>query len=333
MKNLFYIRLFGFLFFTLAISIYAAADKLVWPSPPDEPRIEYVGEIVCKDLQTGSSFFAKIKKFLSGRSDTDIISLPYDVIVIKNKMYLTCQGIPYLIEINMTNNSYKTYSDKENPFSFPVSLCQGNDEIIFITDSENRTVYKFEKGKIKPFITEGLSRPTGIAAHAEKKLLYVIDTGEHDLKIFDFKGNLIKAVSNDLATEEKFHFPTYVSITDDNYVLVNDALNYKIKRFDLGGNFISSFGDERDGPGTFSRPKGVATDSEGNIYVIDNLFDNLQVFDSTGHILLVVGAVGNQKGQFYSPSGLAINNDTVYIADTFNNRIQILHYLGDNNDN
>lgn len=320
------------MFVTLALSINASADILVWPPPPDQPRIKYIGEIVCKDLQVGSGFFSKIKNFLSGKSEEDIISLPYDVMVSKNKMYLTCQGIPYLIEINLKNNSYKKYHDKDNPFGYPVCICKGKDNVIYITDSQNKAVYKFEKGKIKPFITEGLSRPTGITANPDEKLLYIIDTGEHDLKIFDFDGNFIKAVSNYLAQENKFHFPTFVSMTNDNNILVTDALNYKIKRFDMDGNFISSFGAEGNGPGTFSRPKGIATDSDGNIYVIDNLFDNLQIFDSEGRILLVVGSVGNQKGQFYSPSGLAINNDTVYIADTYNNRIQIFSFLGEPNE-
>ncbi len=332
MNKLINIRFTMTLFVIIMLSVSVIAQKLYWPPHPDEPRIEYVGEIACKDLRVGSGFFSKVKSFLSGRSEKDIISLPYDVIVVKDKMYLTCQGIPYLIEIKLSDNSYKKYYDKNSPFSFPVCLCQGNDDVIFITDSENKAVYKFENGKVKPFITEGLSRPTGISANSDKKLIYIIDTGDHDLKIYDFDGKLIRVVSNDLAIEDRFHFPTYVATARDNNILVNDALNYKIKRFDSDGNFISAFGEEGDGPGTFARVKGVATDSEGNIYVVDNLFDNMQIFDSTGRFLLVVGSVGNEAGQFYSPSGLAINNDTVYIADTYNDRIQILHFLGGPNE-
>ena len=41
-----------------------------------------------------------------------------------------------------------------------------------------------------------------------------------------------------------------------------------------------------------------------------------------------IGGGGQGSGQFWSPAGIDIANDTIYIADTFNNRIQILHYLG-----
>ena len=321
-------RSIGIVLIALTIPINAIAGTMVWPPHPDEPRIEYVGEILCKDLHAGSGFFSKITSFISGRNQDDLIRLPYDVIVVKNKMYLTCQGIPYLIEIDMSDNSFRKHHDKKNPFGFPLCLCLGNDGTIFITDGDTRSVFEFRDGEVRPFITDGLSRPTGITANVEKERLYIVDTGDHDLKIYDFDGKLIRTVSEDLTTVDKFHFPTHVATTVDNNILVNDALNYRIKRFDSDGHLISSFGEEGDGPGTFSRPKGVASDSEGNVYVIDNLFDNLQVFDSTGRFLLVIGSVGSQIGQFYSPSGVAITNDTIYIADTYNDRIQILHFLG-----
>lgn len=316
------------LLIVLTMSVNSVGGTLVWPPHPDEPRIEYVGEILCKDLRAGSGFFSKITNFISGRDVDDLIKLPYDVIVVKDKMYLTCQGIPYLIEIDMSDNSFRKHRDKKNPFSFPLGLCSGSDGVVFITDGETKTVYKFKDGKVKPFITDGLSRPTGITANVEKERLYIVDTGDHNLKIYDFDGKLIRAVSDDLPVGDKLHFPTHVATTVNNDILVNDALNFKIRRFDSDGHLISSFGEEGDGPGTFSRSKGVASDSEGNIYVIDNLFDNLQIFDSTGRFLLVIGSVGSQIGQFYSPSGVAITNDTVYIADTYNDRIQILHFLG-----
>ena len=114
-------------------------------------------------------------------------------------------------------------------------------------------------------------------------------------------------------------------LTDDKLYIGPDG--FEIKRFDADGNYLGSFGREGEGPGTFSRPKGIATDSDMHIYVVDNLFDNVQIFDQTGQILLAVGSRGQDHGQFWSPAGIDIENDTVYIADTFNNRIQILHYL------
>jgi DNA-binding beta-propeller fold protein YncE len=91
---------------------------------------------------------------------------------------------------------------------------------------------------------------------------------------------------------------------------------------------VTTIGREGDGPGTFARPKGVAVDARGNIYVVDGLFDNIQVFSPTGKLLLVIGSAGSGIGQFWSPAGISIDGDLIYIADTFNHRIQILRALG-----
>jgi DNA-binding beta-propeller fold protein YncE len=139
----------------------------------------------------------------------------------------------------------------------------------------------------------------------------------------------MRILRTDASGRPLFNYPTFATVTPGNEVLVNDGLNYQIKRFDSEGNLLGAFGEEGDGPGTFSRPKGIAVDSDLNIYVVDNLFDNVQIFDRSGRVLLSVGSGGDGTGQFWSPAGIDIQNDTVYVADTHNHRVQILHYLGD----
>ena len=109
-----------------------------------------------------------------------------------------------------------------------------------------------------------------------------------------------------------------------------DVVDVRV-RVQADGSYQFEFGEEGDGPGTFSRPKGIAVDSDNNIYVVDNLFDNVQVYNKSGQVLLVIGNAGQNPGEFWSPAGIDIDNDTIYVADTFNNRIQILRYLGGDN--
>lgn len=305
-------------------------DRLVWPPQPDKARLEYVGEIKFDDLSPKSGFFGKIKRFLGGKTAQDLLSLPFDMVVMNKSIFLTCQNFQYLIEVDQADNSFRLHSDKKHPFAYPLALCSGGPDVVFISDSENGSVYRYQNGKLTLFIGDNLMRPTGLAASPERGRLYVVDTGEHDIKMFDFDGNFLGRFPDSGMTEARLHYPTFAWIGEgDDYLLVNDALNFRIARFDLDGNFVSAFGEEGDGPGTFSRPKGIATDSQGHIYVVDYLFDNLQIFNDQGQVLLAVGSRGQDRGQFWSPGGIDIVNDTIYIADTFNNRIQILHYLGE----
>jgi len=72
----------------------------------------------------------------------------------------------------------------------------------------------------------------------------------------------------------------------------------------------------------------MAVDSDGNIYVCDALFDAVQIFDRHGRLLLAFGDSGSQPGQFWMPAGIFIDNhDTIYVADTYNRRVQIFRYL------
>jgi sugar lactone lactonase YvrE len=303
-------------------------DRLVWPAPPDTARLEYVGSVHCAELSTRQGLFGRLKRLVGGKTDDDQITLPFDVLVRGEKMFMTCQNIPALIEVSRTKNDFKLHIDKKNPLSYPVCLCDGGSGIIYLTDSENGFVYRFSDGKLKLFIASGLVRPTGIAALPELQKIYVVDTGEHLLKIFDYEGNLLRVVPGPGMESLQLHYPTFATATADGHILINDALNYRIKRFDADGNLVSEFGVEGDGPGAFSRPKGISVDGDAHVYVMDNLFDNLQVFDAAGNVLLAVGSAGQEPGQFWSPAGIDIHRDTVYIADTFNNRIQVLRYLG-----
>lgn len=316
-----------------AIALVAGADetdKPVWPQPPDTPRVAFVREIRCQDLALGTGFWGKFGRIIGGKTEAESLSLPFDVLICGQFLYLTCQNIPSLVEIDLAHNKFKLYANEDSPFVYPIALCDGGDGNIFITDSEAAMVFRFSGGQVFPFIEDGLIRPTGIAAIQDLGRIYVVDTGDHSLKIFDYEANLVKIIENRSGDDVGFSFPTFAAASNENTILINDALNYKIKKFDNIGNFLLAIGSEGDGPGSFARPKGIAIDSENHIYVVDNLFDNIQVFDETGQILLVIGSGGQERGQFWSPAGIDIKNDTIYVADTFNNRIQVLHYLGDN---
>jgi len=68
-------------------------------------------------------------------------------------------------------------------------------------------------------------------------------------------------------------------------------------------------------------------DSEGHIYVCDSQQDLVQIFDESGRLLLAFGENGSEPGQFWMPSGIFIDNDTIYVADTYNQRVQVFRYL------
>jgi hypothetical protein len=309
----------------LSVRSAFAADP-VWPPAPATPRVEYVRQILLSDLNPQTSFLGRVGRFLGGGTSDESLSLPFNLMVTADRIFLTCQSSSALVEIDPAENSFRRYNCDDHPMVSPIGLAR-MDEIVYVADSGNGTVYRLIDDDMQPWITTGLVRPTGLVALAEAKLLVVIDTGAHRLNIFDLEGQLIQAVGQRGDSTGGLNFPTFATVAEDD-ILVNDTLNYQIKRFDGEGLLKGAFGEEGDGPGTFARPKGMATDADGNIWVVDALFDNVQVFNRQGRLLLIIGGPGQAAGEFWSPVGIAVHNDEVYIADTFNNRIQVLRYLG-----
>jgi hypothetical protein len=62
---------------------------------------------------------------------------------------------------------------------------------------------------------------------------------------------------------------------------------------------------------------------------VDAAWSRVQVFDQQGELLYYFGARGGQPGAFNLPAGMFIDhNDSVYIADSYNSRVQEFQYYG-----
>jgi predicted membrane-bound mannosyltransferase/sugar lactone lactonase YvrE len=88
-------------------------------------------------------------------------------------------------------------------------------------------------------------------------------------------------------------------------------------------------GSAGQGVGQFNAPRGLAAASDGSIYVADTMNNRIQHLSPDGEVLAVWGQRSDQaegpapEGTFQEPWGVAVApDDTVYVADTWNHRIQ-----------
>lgn len=98
--------------------------------------------------------------------------------------------------------------------------------------------------------------------------------------------------------------------------------------------------DDMAGAGTeggqFNNPRGIAVADDGTVYVVDAGNQRIQVFNPAGEFAFTFGSNGTQPGQFGSfgsgqggPGGIAVTEDRVFVADTWNHRIQVFSREGD----
>ncbi len=136
----------------------------------------------------------------------------------------------------------------------------------------------------------------------------------------------------------EFNSPVSAAFDSSSNVYVVDSENHRVQKFDASGNFLNrwqsasvgSYGKPANGtaPGEFDNPFGISVDSNDNLYVADTGNNRIQKFNASGTYVTAFGGSGpygggSGDGQLALPYG--VTNDlagNVYVADTFNNRIQ-----------
>lgn len=322
--------------FKQAVEVKRSLPDIIWPKPPEIPRIRFVNTISApEDLNIREGAVMRFIRFLKGPEERSITA-PYGIETDSDgRIYVIDTFDKHIHVFDPGNGEYYRFPQKEPSFTSPIDIAISKDGTIFITDSKEAVVRIFKnhgKEYVKEIGRGVLNRPTGIAINEKTGEILVVDTLSSEIIRYDLKSYMMKGIigrgGNDAGT---FHYPTNIFVSGDGHVFVSDSLNFRIQIFSPEWNFLYSFGKPGDGPGFFSRPRGVAVDSDGNIYVVDALFDNVQIFDKQGSLLMSFGSPGHGYGEFWLPSGIFIDsNDRIYVSDSYNKRIQVFQYMKGN---
>lgn len=311
--------------------VYPQSDSssLVWPSPPDHPRIMHVQTISSPEsLQPKKGIVSKILGFLMGsEKNAPWLVQPVGIGVSPDgRIVVADPGANCIHIINAKEREFDFVAEtKFGKFISPVSVAFAPDGRLYVSDSQRGDIIVFDDDLEADFRIKGnLNRPTGIIVSDGK--LFVSDTGEHKVVVFDLEGNYVHSFGHRGAGFGEFNYP--IQLVAGDSLLVLDGLNYRVQQFDFAGRYMSTFGKQGNVAGRFASPKGIALDSDGNVYVTDALMDNFQIFNPSGQLLLVVGRRGVLDGEFMSPGGICIDKgDNIYIVETLNKRIQIFQFL------
>jgi sugar lactone lactonase YvrE len=334
-----------------------APASLVWPDPPQPPKIEFVRSIrYMTDAEGEPTLLGKVAQRLFGRSEEKLVK-PYGIATdSRGRIYVadTAARAIYRFDLDgrkaMKFNEFEPcgqleaqeelsffgrlfQSDPKMGLASPIGVAVDASDNFYVSDSVLQRVFAFdEEGRcLRTFGDEdSLLRPSGIAINKEMERLYVTDTVNHKVSVFSLNGDLLSELGQRGEKPGEFNFPTNVFLDHEGKVYVSDSLNFRVQVFSSDGEILSYFGQLGDVSGTFNKPKGIAVDSEGHIYVVDSLFDSVQIFSADGTLLLSFGESGIEDGEFWLPSGIFIDeDDNIYVSDSYNTRLQIFRYLAE----
>lgn len=328
--------------------------KLVWPAPPNVGRIHWLDYFAGAKIDYTPAANSKPKaswmdRLAGGQSQTEKFNPktfpfqligPYGIAIdSKGLVYVADQRVGAIFIFNtQTHDTQLIRNGFEAHFGWINGLAIDDDDRLFVSDGKMHRVMIFNaKHEVENQITEGLQDPVGLALDTTNRFLYVVDTQQDQVIVYDADTlKLLRRIgtggkSHFLTTPGDFGAPQGVALDNDGNVYVTDTLNNRVEIFDADGSFITLFGKHGDGPGYLSRPKGIAVDGDGHIWVADEMQDRLQVFNREGQLLTYIGTGhGELPGQFKSLVGVAIDKQNrVFTAEQEPGRMQMFQYVTD----
>ena len=307
---------------------------IVWPDPPERPRIEYVGQLrTSADLKRPVGGFEALGGAIFGKRREYAMLTPYSLCTDgESRLFVADSNAQAVHVFDLETRRYARWTPPTpQRFAQPVGVAYDPQRgRLYVSDSVAATIHIFDsKGKHLGQTLAGLfNRPTGLFFDDRTKRLLVTDTAAHNVTVCSPGGEPITRFGHRGDRLGEFNYPTSVTVDSNGTVYVCDALNHRIQQFDPDYQPIRQIGRKGDLPGYFGQPKAVACDSQNHLYVVDAHFEAVQIFDSQGRLLLNFGEEGNKPGQFWLPTGILIDaRDRIWIADDYNKRVQVFQYL------
>jgi uncharacterized protein (TIGR03437 family) len=200
-----------------------------------------------------------------------------------------------------------------------------------------------------------LNAPEGVTVDAAGNV-YIADTGNNRLRVVTPNGNIITVAGNGTPafggesvspSAAVLKSPAGVFADVAGHLYIADSGNSRVRRIDPGGNIFTFAGNGNSayfGDGLAARvasvnqPDGVAVDTAGTVYIADTLDNVVRKVAPDGTITTLAGfgtpgfsgdGGPATKAALDHPRGVAVDlNGNVYIADTGNNCVRKVDFLG-----
>jgi sugar lactone lactonase YvrE len=332
--------------------------KIVWPNPPAIARVKFEKILTGQKIDWASleskdkpkqSWMDRLAGEQPDRQVKDVAKkVGFQLIRVygvaadsKGNIYAADQAVGAIFIFPSAEDGQLQLikNGQDAHFGLINGLAMDDDDRLFVTDLKLHHVLVFNsKHEVEAsFGADQLVSPAGLALDTTNRFLYVVDTQQDQVLVFDADSyKLLRRIgttgkNHKLTSPGDFSLPTHVAVDKEGNVYVTDTLNNRVEIFDADGTFLREFGKGGDGPGRFARPKGIAVDYDGHIWVADEVQSRVQVFDKEGRLLIYFGQLGWYPGQFQALYGIAYDkqNNRVITSEQFPGRVQVFRYVTD----
>jgi DNA-binding beta-propeller fold protein YncE len=324
----------------------------VWPAPPDVPRVRYVGQITAA-ADVGVRPESSLLRAITGETAPPVrFAAPAAVAAAGTRLAVADPQHPlgptvHLIDRGQPPSWTQIREAGGAPLEWPmdVAFCDGR---LAIADAKRKIVLLVNVGGGAGGSARGgaagggstvvggtaigagaLQRPAGLAYDPRARELYVVDTGAHDIAVFDLGGALKRRIGRRGAARGEFNFPTAVALRPcgTGYQPVRDVCGtgYQPVR-DVRGTGYQPVRDVR-GTGHQAVQNVCGTGYQpvnSELAVADSMNFRIQLLSQDGSPRTAFGRKGDAAGDFALPRDIACDAaGTIYVLDSQFENVQM----------
>ncbi len=215
------------------------------------------------------------------------------------------------------------------PLSEPQALCSDPEGNIFIADTGNHRILRFDQqGRFQLAIgsigweREQFDRPLDLSARTGLDL-FIADYNNERIERYDLKLNYIASYPSEerLPDELRFGFPRGVDVSRHGEWFVCESEHNRVLKFSATGVPVLSFGDFNWGEGQLRDPVKVEVSRDDLVYVTDQGSRQVVVFDYYGNFVTRFGEDVLEK-----PNGLTWSDDgKLFVVDSGRDRVVVFN--------
>ena len=211
------------------------------------------------------------------------------------------------------DNGYKVYN-----------AAISDDNVIAVSETNNDKVIKYSiKGNQLSTIGSNGSKdgqfltPRGLTFSDNK--LFVVDGDNYRVQVFEQNDKFSFSFGCQGTNPGQFQHPEKIAIDSKANILISDDTANCIHIFSGKGEFIQQI--------PCNLPRAIAISPAGFLITgHETKINKIKMWSPTYKIINQFGNVGHEQGEFDEISGIAIDSsEVIYMVETMNKRIQIIH--------